>query len=450
MSTPDPESARTEEPLIGIGRAAEFFRSFASLRTARAVFWVCLAVYTIDGAAYFGILNVLSLYLGDSLHFSDQLKHPAISFMTGTLTLAGALLGGISDRAGVRRTLMATIVLSFVGRAFLGGAPFSPSPHMSAWFGLFIIGVAAGVMQPAVYAGVKQATNAANATIGFSLLYALMNGGSLIETYASPFLRDHFRDHKLPGGESGEYAGVIWVCGGLTIAYLAIQLLFFPRNEGNPTPTQAATAKASSWRDHALLNPRFQFFIFILLPVRTLFAHQWLTLEDYMNRSFSAAVAHRYEWVLSINTFVIFIGTPVLAALTRRVHVVTMMIIGTLVTASATFLLVPGPNFYTLIGYELLFSIGEALWASRFLEYVADVAPPDKVGLYMGVAQIPWFLAKTTTGLYSGYLLAIFCPAKGPQSTGTLWLIYALIAMITPIGLIMARKWLKAGNLGKG
>jgi MFS family permease len=172
-------------------------------------------------------------------------------------------------------------------------------------------------------------------------------------------------------------------------------------------------------------------------------------MPDYMSRAFDKAIADRYEWVLSINPFIILFGTPLLAALTRRVHVVTMMIAGTLVSAAATFFLVPGPSFSALIAYEVVFSIGEALWSSRFLEYVADVAPPDKVGLYMGVAQIPWFLAKTTTGLYSGFLLERFCPplGQGPQATGTLWLIYGVAGMVTPLGLLAARRWLQAGRL---
>ena len=59
---------------------------------------------------------------------------------------------------------------------------------------------------------------------------------------------------------------------------------------------------------------------------------------------------------------------------------------------------------------------------------VADIAPVNRVGIYMGIATIPWFLAKTLTGLYSGVMLDIFVPAAGPQSPQTLWLIYGVTA----------------------
>ena len=98
-----------------------------------------------------------------------------------------------------------------------------------------------------------------------------------------------------------------------------------------------------------------------------------------------------------------------------------------------------------LITYFVVFSIGEALWSSRFLEYAADLAPPGRVAQYMGVANLPWFVAKTTTGFYSGFVLEHFVPKDGEKRTGTMWLLYGAIAMISPIALMAARKWIRTG-----
>jgi dipeptide/tripeptide permease len=125
-----------------------------------------------------------------------------------------------------------------------------------------------------------------------------------------------------------------------------------------------------------------------------------------------------------------------------------MMVVGSLVSAAPTFLLCFGPDLTLLITYFVIFSIGEALWSARFLEYASELAPPGRVAQYMGLALIPWLLAKGTTGLYSGYLLTTFCPPDTPPDqmhTGTLWLIYACIAMTSPIGLWLARNWVRSG-----
>jgi dipeptide/tripeptide permease len=139
---------------------------------------------------------------------------------------------------------------------------------------------------------------------------------------------------------------------------------------------------------------------------------------------------------------------PVATALTRRVNVYTMMIVGSFVSAAPTFLLCGGPDLAMLITYFFLFSIGEALWSARFLEYASELAPEGRLAQYMGLANIPWLLAKGTTGAYSGYLLSVYCPAGVPKdqlNTQTLWFIYGCIAMLSPIGLWLARRWVMAG-----
>ena len=122
-----------------------------------------------------------------------------------------------------------------------------------------------------------------------------------------------------------------------------------------------------------------------------------------------------------------------------------MMIVGTMISAIATWLLVPDPSVGLLLTYIIVFSLGEAAWSSRFLEYVADLAPAGRVGAYMGIATLPWFLAKSTTGWYSGAMLNSFVPTEGPQDPNTMWMIYALIALISPIGLLLGKKWVEKG-----
>jgi MFS family permease len=193
-------------------------------------------------------------------------------------------------------------------------------------------------------------------------------------------------------------------------------------------------------------DPRFLFFIFALLPVRTLFAHQWLTMPEYVLRSYPAGVADRMEYLVdSINPTVIFFGVPLITALTKRVHVLKMMIIGTAVSATSTFLLGFGQYTPLLIAYFVVFSVGEALWSSRFYEYAAELAPPGRTAEYMGVASLPWFVAKSTTGLYSGFVLEAFVPKTGAQNPTTMWMIYGAIAVATPLALVLGGGWLRAG-----
>ncbi|HAH08039.1 MAG TPA: hypothetical protein DCM05_16185 [Elusimicrobia bacterium] len=420
-------------------------------------FWLVNVVNFGDGIAYFGMLTLLTLYLGPSgLGMSDKLTGLSVSAFTGFVTLFMFGGGFVSDKLGVRRALTLCLLLLFVGRVGIVsasslGAPFS---FGLAWMGLLVLAFGEGVIQPALYAGVKEYTDSRTATMSYSLLYAIMNLGIVAENFVSPFVRTdkpfvHLGPVQVDGLGLG-IGGVYWVCIGITVLMLASHLLLFTAKvertdrvvQDEPKKDEPQKSLAEKLRELPFLDSRFMFFIFILLPVRTLFAHQFLTMPDYIMRAFPAEVGAKYEWIAGLNPLIIVIFVPLIAALTRRVNVLTMMIVGTSISALTTFMLVPGPDLKALILYTLLFSFGEAVWSSRFLEYVADLAPAGRVGAYMGLAGIPWFLAKFTTGLYSGTMINRFIPQGGPHDTSTLWLIYAFIACISPIGLILARGWL--------
>ena len=42
-------------------------------------------------------------------------------------------------------------------------------------------------------------------------------------------------------------------------------------------------------------------------------------------------------------------------------------------------------------------------------------------------------------------MMDIYCPAEGPLNTEAMWLIYGLVAMISPVALVMASRWVRKG-----
>lgn len=442
-----PDAAETKAPAAEVGT----WESIKILVGASRGFWLVNVVNFGDGIAYFGILTLLTLFLGkERLGMSDHAAAISVSAFTGLVTLFMFGGGFVSDKLGVRRALTFCLTVCLCGRVLLSSSPrFGAAGHLAAWAGLLVLAFGEGVIQPALYAGVKEYTDARTSTMGYGILYAIMNLGIVAENFISPFVRT---STPFVGGIRGlglGFDGVFWMCTGITVLMLSTHLGLFTKAveaRDRLAASPAANAEDKSWkekiRELPFLDPRFMFFIFILLPVRTLFAHQFLTMPDYVFRAYAPEVSAKFEWISGLNPLIIVVFVPLIAGLTRKVNIITMMIIGTTISAVTTFILAPGPNLTRLILYTLLFSLGEAVWSSRFLEYVADLAPKGKVGAYMGLAGIPWFLAKFTTGLYSGWMLERFVPKSGPLDTGRLWLIYAFIACISPVGLVLARPWL--------
>jgi dipeptide/tripeptide permease len=212
-------------------------------------------------------------------------------------------------------------------------------------------------------------------------------------------------------------------------------------------------ARAWAWmRAHPMADAKFSFFIFCLIPVQTLFAHNWLTLPMYVERAYAGTwIGKNFEVATNFNPIMIFVLVPMVAALTQKRKVYNMMILGTFVMAAPAFLLAFGPHPLGLLAYIVLMTVGEAMWQPRFLQYAAEIAPEGRTGEYMGVAQLPWFLTKVLVPLlYSGYMMDHFCPAEGAKDTRTMWLIFGAIAIVTPILLVIAKNWVGSSLEKKG
>jgi proton-dependent oligopeptide transporter, POT family len=500
----------------------------AFVKSPRAL-WGINIPYIIEGLVYFGILTILGKFCSENVVLSDIHSGWVYGGVTGGITFAMLLFGGVSDKIGVRLSLGLSLAIMMVGRglvALSGTLPLGTGVGSPMFFmmisGLFLAVIAYGLYQPAAYAGVKRYTNPQTAAVAYAAIYGLMNLGAFVFGFVSPPIRHTFEAIMPPNGLSA----VFWFCTIMTLISVLITFLMItkkvdrdavekvtretlemnknstaPKAEEKPQAAQgkklgfadnilfvflllvAIASLASliwtkakhievmpqylSWSilvisavwgiweflrkrpDHPFRDIRFVFFIFMLIPVQTLFAHQWLTIPYYTDRAFvGTAVSKYFEFFSNLNPIIIFVLAPIVAGLTARANVYKMMIIGTTVMALPTFLLTVGPNAYLLILYIVLMSVGEAMWQPRFLQWVAEIAPEGKTGAYMGIGQFPWFLTKMITASYSGYFISKYVPKPDSGLTGhseVMWLIYACIAMVSPVVLILARKWMMKG-----
>ena len=156
----------TAAPLNPFGELVEAARSVRHLDRR---FWAPNIVFLLDGAAYFGILNVLTLHLDGTLGLGEALSGQLVSMMTALLTLAMVFLGPTVDKLGVRRSMTWTIAASLLGLGMLVAAPALGGGLPVVVAGLALRAVGGGVLQTAVYAGVKQATDERTSGMGFSL-----------------------------------------------------------------------------------------------------------------------------------------------------------------------------------------------------------------------------------------------------------------------------------------
>ncbi len=452
-----------EEGLIG-KTVKEITQPFKDLfHTSRALFGLNLS-YLIEGFTYFGVLGYLTLYFNEYVGLNDINAGQMVGVLTAGITLSMLFLGATVDWIGLRKSMIYALIFMFGGRVLISVAPhigvpgWGNSAHIFAMLGILGIVIGYGIYQPACYAGVKKLTNEKTSAMGYAMLYALMNLGGFLPGIVAPEVR-----------QATSMLTVMWIYAIFTIVGLGVVYFIITKKaynkaveevkkDSNVQVEEEETDELSNMsfkekvsfyiKNFPLRDLRFLFFIFILIPVQTLFAHNWLTLPAYFKRAFEGTVSNYFEFFTNFNPVLIFILTPMVTALTSKKDTYKMMIIGTLVMASPTFFLATGPSMPAVFAYLIVMSIGEAMWQPRFLQWVAEIAPKNMTGIYMGIGQFPWFLTKIITSLYSGWFLMHYCPDNtlpSMMNTGTMWLIYGFIAIISPIGLFLARGWMQKG-----
>ncbi|MCP4293099.1 MAG: MFS transporter [bacterium] len=457
---------------------------FIDLFNAPRALWGINLAYFLEGMVYFGMLGYLAMHFSDfifqGLPHPDIEAHHMVMFLTAGITISMFFLGTVADKKGIRKTLLMAFVLLLIGRVLISAAPtvlglqpdgmWSPL-HIVTLLGMVLIVIGYGMYQPAAYAGVKKFTSPKNAAMGFAMLYALMNLGGYLPSFA--FL---LRDNMGLG-----ITGVYWFYTVVTLVALVMTLLILnpkvekeaedqanaereamakeeaaKKKEAGETVEEKVVEKTESndgffdkmrnyFLNHPLRDLKFTFFITALIPVQTLFTYNWLILPQYINRAYDGFIGEKFELASNFNPLLIFIFVPVVTALTQKKNIYSMMIIGTFTMAAPAFFLALGTNIWTLGAYLIVMTVGEALWQPRFLQYAAEIAPEGRTGEYMGVAQLPWFLTKMLVPLYSGFMIDKYVPAEGAKDPEGMWLIFGVIAILSSIFLVMGRKWV--GNM---
>lgn len=135
------------------------------------------------------------------------------------------------------------------------------------------------------------------------------------------------------------------------------------------------------------------------------------------------------EHLINLNSLGIIFLQIVISYAARKLPPLVTIVSGVLLTAASFLLFVPfgksGTGWLVVIGV-LSYSVGEMLASPKSKEYAGRIAPPDKVGLYMGYFYLCVALGNLFGGLLSGAAYQHF----GKRGVDRPDLLFALIASL--------------------
>ncbi|MBQ7568075.1 MFS transporter, partial [bacterium] len=457
----------------------------------------------------YGLVNsTLILWLSKDMDFGDVSAGFVVTAWSTVLTLITVMIGSLVDTIGIKKSLLIGFSFCIVARGVMS---FFTNPWLVLPAGLFPLAVGEAMMTPVIVAGIKKYATVAQRSMAFSLFYAMMNVGFAISGTCFDKVRTvmgEYGSYELPGCGITLSTYQVLIFLGFLCTIPNLLLVMFGIREGiavnendevvyekrdnkyadQPMATaiyhscrdclkQWVETFGSLWKQPAFY--RFLAFLSIVVCVRLIFFHFHYTFPKYGIRELGeGAPIGRLFGVLN-PVLIIFLG-PIIGALTQKYSAYKVVIIGSFIAALSVFFMAVPPVWYeemahgalgnficnTWLGQGIpidrinplyvgiffaviLLSVGEAFYSPRLYEYPAAIAPHGQEGSYMSLSLLPYFVAKFFVGALSGWLLTTYCPEQGPRNSEAMWMIIGIMAMMTPVGLIVFRKYIQVKESGR-
>jgi dipeptide/tripeptide permease len=151
------------------------------------------------------------------------------------------------------------------------------------------------------------------------------------------------------------------------------------------------------------------------------------------------------EYLINLNAGAIIIFQVLISIVVRKTTPLASIIWGVSVTVLSFLVYLIAPTGWVVVAAILVFSVGEMLASPRSKEYAGRIAPPDKVGMYMGYFYWCVALGNLFGGLLSGVAYQYFGP-KGVDRPDLMWILFAALAATTAIALVVYNRMVFGGR----
>lgn len=406
-----------------------FIQSFSELFLSSRNLFYLLGIGFIETVGILSIMTGLSIYLSSVKNLSDVLTGLIIASYGLSQFIYSLFLGSLIDKYGLKKSLILGNCSALLGLVLIS---LIKNIYLQVSFLLTFISIGASVVLPCLKLGIKEYTNEQARSLGYSILYIIIFGGGA--------LAGILIDAALTlGGKNESTFTIIFYSGTALMSTSTLLSLFIAEIEVKNSEKTSWAITKEVLTD--LVFWKFMLLTLLLVVVKSMFNHITITLPLYMNREIEDG-AH-FGVMLAIHKVTMVIFIPILTGLVYFFNSYTLLMIGGFISALSVLPMLVESSYLSVIGFVVVVSVGESLYAPRLIDYTLSIAPIGKEGTFLAIASSPMSLGMIIAGLLGGSLLNEFCPNHGSRNCGSMWGIIGLINLTIPILMLVFRGFLE-------
>ncbi|MGE0455932.1 MAG: MFS transporter [Vicinamibacteria bacterium] len=404
-------------------------------------FWIANVIELFERFAYYGSKAILAVYVAEQVGLGpEQAGWLVGSFFNTLLYFLPILAGTVVDRYGFKRSLMACFAIFSLGYFMIGfaglpagqGVVQAIGPRAYMVLALLVTAIGGSLIKPSIVGTVARTTDEKTKSLGYSIYYTLVNIGGAV----GPILALQVRENL-------GISYVLVMSSLVSFLLFSSTVIFFSEP---PRPKDAAPAKSMAGvvgdMFTVFLNLRFMAFLVIFSGFWAMFWQIFYSLPFYVR---DVLRYPRFEIIETVDAWTIIVVTVPAAALANKLRPIRAMTLGFALATACWFVMGAMPTLFATVAAIALFAVGEAIQAPRYYEYVADLAPKEQMGTYMGFAFLPVAIGTFVAGAIAGRLVTHFIgttvdgtlvPGPGAAAPQQMWFVVGAIGVVSTLLMI--------------
>lgn len=407
-------------------------------------FWTVVTMEFFERGSYYGMMSVLSVYLvlstnDGGLGFSKESVGAIKSTIVPMLYFLPIISGAIGDRFGYRKVLFFAFASMSLGYLLTGLS----TTYATVFSSLLLVALGAGFFKPMISGTIARVTDESNSTLGFGIFYWSINLGAFL-----------FPLILIPWLKSISWSYIFFMAAIGTGWLILLNLFVFrePARESSTKPLMKVFAEM------LLVLKDYRFFLMLIIysGFWVMYFQVYDSVLWYLTEKIDMAPLNRIinvflglfvsnpdwkfeaEHVTVMNAGAIILLQILVSNIVRNTKVLPTMIFGIALGSIGMGMLAIAPNPWIFLVSMFVFTLGEMIAHPKFISYVGLIAPADKKAVYQGYSFLYGVIGSGVGGILGAFLYVRFVEKMNNPSL--LWITFALIGVLTIIGLLIYNK----------